>query len=159
MAWISLRRCDETTTVRPPVVRDLSRSRAVGNLERKVVHRNEIPEAPRQPIRGQRPHRSARAADIIPADFLPVEEAGLLEPVEASAGARLPLDADSLTANRLGAMQRGQWATASDGSRALIVSPQRGQIRYAGSGWRRRSLNRRSVAPGEVICHHAVHVI
>jgi hypothetical protein len=71
----------------------------------------------------------------------------------------LPLDSDNLTATRLRAMQRGQCWTASDGSLALIFSPQRGQIRYAGSGWRRRSINRRSVAPGEVICHHAVHVI
>jgi hypothetical protein len=93
------------------------------------------------------------------ADFFRVEEGGVLEPVGASAGARLPLDADSLTATRLRAMQRGQCSTASDGSLALIVSPQRGQIRYAGSGWRRRSINRRSVAPGEVIRHHTVHAI
>ena len=50
-------------------------------------------------------------------------------------------------------------ATTYDGSLTSILSPQRGQIRYAGSGWRRRPINRRSVAPGEVICHHAVHVI
>jgi hypothetical protein len=54
--------------------------------------------------------------------------------------ARLPFDADSVTATRLRAMQRGQ-------------------IRYPGSRWRRRSINQRSVAPSEVIRHHAVHVI
>jgi hypothetical protein len=49
--------------------------------------------------------------------------------------------------------------SASDGSLTSILSPQRGQIRYAGSGWRRRSNNQRRVAPSEVIRHHAVHVI
>jgi hypothetical protein len=49
--------------------------------------------------------------------------------------------------------------SASDGSLTSILSPQRGQIRYAGSGWRRRSINQRRVAPSEVARHHAVHVI
>jgi hypothetical protein len=73
--------------------------------------------------------------------------------------ARRPFEADSVTATRLRAMQRGHCSTAGDGSLALIVSPQRGQIRYAGSRWRRRSINQRSVAPSEVIRRHAVHVI
>jgi hypothetical protein len=53
----------------------------VGNLEREVVHRNEIPEAPGQPICGQRAHGSVRAVDVISADFFRVEEGGVLEPV------------------------------------------------------------------------------
>jgi hypothetical protein len=47
----------------------------------------------------------------------------------------------------------------SESAHGSIVSPQCGQIRYAGYGWRRRSINQRSVAPSEVIRHHAVHVI
>jgi hypothetical protein len=53
----------------------------VGNLERKVVHRNELPEAPGQPICGQRAPDSLRAVDVISADFLRVGEVGVLEPV------------------------------------------------------------------------------
>jgi hypothetical protein len=35
----------------------------------------------------------------------------------------------------------------------------RRELGRAGRSWRGRSINRRSVAPGEVIRHHAVHVI